>query len=94
MMRRTAVDFYSNLFAKEDIDLNTTCELFKFAKEDIDLNTTCELFKDLPILKDDERLFLDSSITFEEVTDAVKQLSTGRVPGLDGLTAEFYKSLW
>lgn len=75
LMMRTAVDFYSKLFAKEDIDLNTTCELFK----------------DLPNLKEDERLFLESNITFEEITDAVKQLSTSRAPGLDGLTVEFFK---
>lgn len=51
-----------------------------------------KLFNDLPTLKEEDRL--DLHITFEEITDAVKQLSTGRAPGFNGLTADFYKSLW
>ncbi len=37
---------------------------------------------------------LDSDLTFEEVTNAVNQLSSGRVPGIDGIPAEFYKTFW
>jgi len=33
-------------------------------------------------------------ISYEELSEAVKQLSTGCAPGVDGLPAEFYKSFW
>ncbi len=56
MMRRSAVDIYAKLFAKEDFDFDMTCELFN----------------DLPTLNEEDSLSLDLDITFEEVTDAVK----------------------
>ncbi len=37
---------------------------------------------------------LDSSVSFEELTDAVKQMKLGRAPGIDGLSADFYKAFW
>ncbi len=37
---------------------------------------------------------LDSDLTFEEVTNAVNQLSSGRASGIDGIPAEFYKTFW
>ncbi len=37
---------------------------------------------------------LDSDLTFEEVTNVVNQLSSGRAPGIDGIPAEFYKTFW
>lgn len=37
---------------------------------------------------------METDLTFEEVTAAVKGLSSGKVPGLDGLSAEFYKKFW
>ncbi len=37
---------------------------------------------------------LDTDLTFEEVTNAVNQLSSGRAPGIDGIPAEFYKAFW
>ena len=33
-------------------------------------------------------------ITMEEVTEAVKQLPTGKAPGMDTIPAEFYHELW
>ncbi len=37
---------------------------------------------------------LDSDLTFEKVTKAVNQLSSGRASGIDGIPAEFYKTFW
>ncbi len=37
---------------------------------------------------------LDSSVSFEELTDAVKQMKLGRAPGIDGLSVDFYKAFW
>ncbi len=37
---------------------------------------------------------IDSPITFQEVTQAVKGLSSEKAPGLDGLPSEFYKYFW
>lgn len=37
---------------------------------------------------------LEADLTFEEVTAAVKGLSSGKAPGIDGLSSEFYKKFW
>jgi len=77
-MRRLAVDFYVDLYAKE-------CT----GNFDAD-----ELFNNLPVLDEENVKDLDSDLSFEEVTKAVNQLSSGRAPGIDGLPAEFYKTFW
>lgn len=77
-MRKIALDFYAELFGHKNCDL-----------ESMD-----QLLKGLPILKPEDRKTLDKLISYEELSEAVKQLSTGRSPGVDGLPAEFYKSFW
>lgn len=52
------------------------------------------LFKDLPQLSEGEKTKLDKLLTFDELSVAVKELSSGKAPGLDGLNAEFYKYFW
>ncbi len=37
---------------------------------------------------------MDSDITLQELTDAVKQLSLGRLPGIDGIITDFYHYFW
>ena len=37
---------------------------------------------------------MDSHITLEKCTKALKELPNGKSPGSDGFTAEFYKMLW
>ncbi len=34
------------------------------------------------------------TLTLQELTDAVKQLSLGRSPGIDGITTDFYHYFW
>lgn len=77
-MRKLAVEFYSNLYAAEISDEH--CRR--------------ELLKDLPVLSEDNKELLETDISFEEISLAVKGLSSGKSPGLDGLPAEFYKSFW
>lgn len=77
-MRRLAVDFYVDLYAKE-------------CTGNLDAD---ELFNNLPVLDEGNIKNLDSDLTFEELTKAVNQLSSGRAPGIDGLPAEIYKTFW
>ncbi len=44
----------------------------------------------IPKLSEDEKIQLENAISFEELSAAAKQRSSGRSPGLDGLTSEFY----
>ncbi|KAI4872000.1 hypothetical protein NFI96_008836 [Prochilodus magdalenae] len=37
---------------------------------------------------------LDAALSFEEVTEAVFQLNSGRAPGIDGLPVDFFKAFW
>lgn len=77
-MRRIAVEFYKDLYHKEATDLKCSEELMK----------------DLPRLLEEQKEALDTDIELQELSTAVKQLSTGRAPGIDGLPAEFYKHFW
>ncbi len=45
--------------------------------------------KRLTGLSEDHKELLETDISFEEVSLAVKGLSSGKSPGLDGLPAEF-----
>ncbi len=54
-------------------------------------NVGIELLYDLPVLTLKHTNFLETELTYEEVTAAVMGLSVGRAPGIDGLSAEFYK---
>lgn len=73
-----ALSFYEDLYRAEPCDE----EMAEF------------LFKDLPQLSDGEKPKLDKLLTFDELSVAVKELSSGKAPGLDGLNAEFYKHFW
>jgi len=77
-MRTMAIDFYTELFSDGPCDIG--------CMED--------LFKELPKLTDAQRNQMDFEIDIDEITQAVNQLSSGRVPGIDGLPSEFYKQFW
>lgn len=47
---------------------------------------------DLPSLKLDQKKLLDMPITVMEIQEVIKSLPTGKAPGPDGFTADFYKS--
>lgn len=77
-VRRLAVDFYSDLFTARAPD-----------QQCLDI-----LFDVLPQLGEERQLELDTALTFEEVTEAVHQLTPGKAPGIDGLPVDFYRTFW
>ena len=50
--------------------------------------------KNLPKLSNQTKDILDNNITIEELHKALKDLTNKKSPGVDGLTAEFYKSFF
>ncbi len=59
---------------------------------DCDVGSMDQFLQDLPKLSSEDKNSLDVMISFDELSKAVKQLSTGKSPGIDGLPAEFYKA--
>lgn len=53
-----------------------------------------ELLEGLPQLSLEEKAALDCELTLEELTVAVNQLASGRAPGIDGLSTDFFKRFW
>lgn len=52
------------------------------------------LLSDLPQLSKKDKMDLENPLTMAELSRAVQELNPGKSPGLDGLSAEFYKALW
>lgn len=52
------------------------------------------LLQDLPHFSDQEKSMMDKLLTFDELSTAVQEMSSGKTPGLDGLNTEFYKQFW
>lgn len=77
-MRKLARDFYKQLFSAESCDAASV--------ED--------LLEELPQLEHQQKEALDTLISFKELTEAVHQLHTGRSPGIDGLSVDFYQQFW
>ncbi|MBN3292510.1 YTX2 protein, partial [Polypterus senegalus] len=50
--------------------------------------------QDLPQLPNADVAQLNREVTFAELTTALGQLKTGKVPGIDGIPVEFYKEFW
>ncbi|KAI4877020.1 hypothetical protein NFI96_008694 [Prochilodus magdalenae] len=77
-VRRLAVGFYSGLFTAGALDQQ--CSRI--------------LLDDLPQLDGQHRQDLDAALSFDDVTKAVYQLTSGRAPGVDDLLIDFYKAFW
>lgn len=45
-------------------------------------------------LTEEQKIMLDQEITLDELTTALNTLPCNKTPGLDGLTAEFYRKFW
>uniref|UniRef100_A0AAV2MGX3 Reverse transcriptase domain-containing protein n=1 Tax=Knipowitschia caucasica TaxID=637954 RepID=A0AAV2MGX3_KNICA len=48
----------------------------------------------LPQVSDEDNKKLEAPLTLAELGSAVGSLKPGRVPGIDGLSADFYKAFW
>lgn len=77
-IRTHALSFYEDLYCAESCDRTATEHLL------------C----DLPHLSEEDRQILDNPISFAELSLAVQELSSGKSPGLDGLSEEFYCTVW
>ncbi|KAL2103228.1 hypothetical protein ACEWY4_000096 [Coilia grayii] len=77
-IRDMAIHFYENLYGKSDCDLRCAERLVQ----------------GLPMLSLEGGRTLDQPITFQELTEAVQQMSKGRAPRIDGLPADFYQHFW
>lgn len=77
-MRKCAMDFYAEPFGMEHCSID--------CRE--------ELLEGLPQLTLEEKATLNRELTLEELTAAVNQLASGRAPGIDGLSANFFKLFW
>ncbi|GBG61855.1 hypothetical protein CBR_g23808 [Chara braunii] len=53
-----------------------------------------ELLSIKVLLTNGERLALDRPITEEELQHTLKVMASGKCPGVDGLTVEFYRTCW
>jgi len=54
-----------------------------------------ELIKSIPkTITNEKNLALTREISFEEVEEAVKDMSNDKAPGPDGFTINFYKAYW
>lgn len=73
-------------------------EQVRFYKElyqsDDSVNFSIQLPESAIKLNDEERLWLDRELSYEEITAAVLAMPNDKIPGDDGLPIEVYKVLW
>ncbi len=48
----------------------------------------------MPQLNEERKQACDTTITEQEMLNSIKQLTNGKTPGTDGLSADFYKLFW
>ena len=90
-IRETIERIYKDKF-KEDIEVT---DRIKKMKEDKKLMFGKIDLKDLPKLTENQRKEIDKPITKAEIDIVVrKHLKTGKSPGSNGFTAEFFKTFW
>ena len=79
-MKSSFLDFYTQLYASEN-------------PSETDIQRFLEKVS-LPSISEDEKEQLSAPFTPEEVLQAIKSMPSGKTPGLDGYSAEFYKAFW
>ncbi|CAM2111563.1 unnamed protein product [Caretta caretta] len=73
-----ACDFYTSLFFPDPTDPGA-CGV---------------LWEELPTVSVDDRDRLELPLTLAEFLEALHRMPTNKSPGMDGLTVEFYRTLW
>lgn len=78
-LEKAHVEFYTGLFSVEDIDIDC-CD---------------KLLNEISVfLSDSDRALCEGAISLEELTSSLKTQNTGKAPGPDGFTSEFYTKFW
>ena len=72
-------NFYKNLFSEEGVDLEAQNWLLGQLSMSLD---------------EQEQASCERLLTVEECCEALNGMDTGKSPGVDGLTAEFYLAFW
>ena len=77
-----AKTFYKNLYTSKRVDLNGEDSIGFFENENI------------PKLSEEFKEICEGRIRIDEITEVLKSFKDNKVPGIDGLPAEFYKAFW
>ena len=78
-IRKDMNDFYQDIFYEEEVDLEAQDWLLDQLGMSLD---------------EQEQASSESLLTVEECREALNGMDTGKSPGMDGLTAEFYVAFW
>ena len=78
-IRKEMNNFYQDLFSEEEVDLEAQDWLLNQLSMSLD---------------EQERASCEGFLTVEECREALNGMDTGKSPGIDGLTAEFYLAFW
>ena len=74
--------FYKNLYTSKRVDLNGEDSRGFFENENI------------PKLSEEFKEICEGRVRIDEITEVLKSFKDNKVPGIDGLPAEFYKAFW
>lgn len=72
------MDFYTDLFRADSCDVDSAAELHQ----------------GFPQLGPGDQEALGLDITLDELTAAVSQMASGKAPGIDVLSSDFFKRFW
>ena len=78
-IRKEINDFYQDLFSVKDVGLEAQDWLLDQLSMSVD---------------EQEQTSCEGLLTVEECREVLNGVYTGKSPGIDGLTAEFYKAFW
>ena len=76
-----ARNFYQNLYKRKSNKNANSCSLF--------LNNI-----PIPSITDEQKESCEKEITIKELSESLADMSSGKSPGNDGLTCDFYKVFW
>lgn len=79
-IKSSFLDFYTHLYTSEN-------------PIETDIHTFLEKLS-LPSISDSDKERLNAPFTSDEVLQAIKSMPSGKTPGLDGYSVEFYKTFW
>ena len=86
-----------NLFSGVELSMRSFFVIYKnlFSEEEVDLEAQDWLLGQLSMsLDEQEQALCEGLLTVEECREALNGMDTGKSPGVDGLTAEFYLAFW